>query len=332
MSATILDGKAVAKEIEDQVAAGAAELAALGRPVRLVTVLVGLDDAARWYANMQGRRAKAVGIEYQLRELGPATTQQELLAVLAELNADPGVSGMIVQMPVPRQIDPAAVQRAIDPAKDVEGVHPENMGRLFTGGGLVAPCTPLAAVELLRRGCPSLAGKEAVVVGRSTIVGKPIAVMLEHMDLSATVTVCHSKTKDLAAHCRRAEVLVAATGYSQSSWERYARRRAAGERPALPDLAPLIRADMVADGAVVIDVATNYIPKGFDAAGDAIKDDKGQVALRAVGDVDFDGVVGKVAAITPVPGGVGPVTVAMLLRNTLACAKAAAGRRGNSEC
>jgi methylenetetrahydrofolate dehydrogenase (NADP+)/methenyltetrahydrofolate cyclohydrolase len=325
MPATILDGKPVAKEIEEQVAAGARELAARGRPVRLVAILVGLDDAARWYANMQGRRAKAVGIEYELRELGPATTQQELLALLANLNADASVSGLIVQMPVPRQIDPAVVQRAIAPGKDVEGVHPENMGRLFTGGWLVAPCTPLAAVELLRRACPNLAGKEAVVVGRSTIVGKPIAVMLEHMDLSATVTVCHSKTRDLAAHCRRAEVLVAATGYSQSAWERYARQRASGQTPPRPDLAPLIKADMVSPGAVVIDVATNYVPKGFDDAGEPLKDDKGQVALRAMGDVDYDGVVAKVAAITPVPGGVGPVTVAMLLRNTLACARQAAG-------
>jgi methylenetetrahydrofolate dehydrogenase (NADP+)/methenyltetrahydrofolate cyclohydrolase len=204
-------------------------------------------------------------------------------------------------------------------------MHPENMGRLLTGGGLVAPCTPMAAMELLLRACPDLGGKEAVVVGRSTIVGKPIALMLQYMEHSATVTVCHSRTADLASHTRRAEVLIAATGLSQGRWQRWQQQKAQGKAVGLPDLSPLISADMVADGAVVIDVATNYIPVGFDEAGEPLKDDKGEIALRSVGDVDYEGASQRASAITPVPGGVGPVTVAMLLSNTIACAKAAAG-------
>jgi 5,10-methylene-tetrahydrofolate dehydrogenase/methenyl tetrahydrofolate cyclohydrolase len=207
------------------------------------------------------------------------------------LNVDAAVSGLILQMPLPKHINAAAVQLAISPDKDVEGMHPENMGRLLTGGGLVAPCTPMAAMELLRRACPDLAGKEAVVVGRSTIVGKPIAMMLLQMDISATVTVCHSRTKDLAGHTRRAEVLVAATGLSQSIWQRYQQQKAAGKAVGLPDLSPLISADMVAQGAVVIDVATNYIPAGFDEAGEPLKDERGEIALKSVGDVDFQGAM-----------------------------------------
>jgi methylenetetrahydrofolate dehydrogenase (NADP+)/methenyltetrahydrofolate cyclohydrolase len=271
---------------------------------------------------MQARRCESAGIEYELLELPGETTQGELVERIGQLNADEGVSALILQMPVPPQIDAGAAQGAIRPGKDAEGVHPENMGRLFTGGGLVAPCTPMAAMELLRRACPKLSGMEAVVVGRSTIVGKPIALMLEHVKVSATVTVCHSRTKDLAAHTRRAEVLVAATGLSQTRWERYCQQKAQGQDVEPPDLSPLIRADMVRQGAVVIDVATNYIPRGFDERGNPLTDAEGQVLSRTVGDVDFEAVQGKAAAITPVPGGVGPVTVAMLLRNTLACAKA----------
>ena len=322
MAAQILDGKAVAKEIRQDVAAEVAELKAAGRRVRLVAVLVGQDEAARWYANMQARRCESAGIEYELMALPEPTSQAELLGQIRQLNGDTGVSAVILQMPLPRGIDAAAAQQAICPGKDAEGVHPENMGRLVTGGGMVAPCTAKAAMELLQRACPDLSGKETVLVGRSTIVGKPMALMLEHVDVSATVTVCHSRTKDLAAHTRRAEVLVAATGLSQTRWERYARRKAAGEDVELPDLSPLIRPDMVAEGAVVIDVATNYIPKGFDDEGNPLTDEQGQVLTRTVGDVDFEGVKGKAGAITPVPGGVGPVTVAMLLSNTLACAKA----------
>jgi len=322
MAATIIDGKAVAREIKQQLAAEAAELREAGRPVRLVAVQVGHDDASKYYTNMQARQAKATGIDYQLVELSAETGQDEVIGQILKLNADSTVSGLILQMPLPKHINAAAVQLAISPDKDVEGMHPENLGRLLTGGHLVAPCTPMAAMELLGRACPELSGKEAVLVGRSTIVGKPIALMLQYMENSATVTVCHSRTKDLAFHTRRAEVLIAATGLSQGRWRRYQQQRSAGKDAQLPDLSPLISADMVAEGAVVIDVATNYIPTGFDESGEALKDDRGEVALKSVGDVDFQGAMQRASAITPVPGGVGPVTVAMLLKNTIACAKA----------
>ena len=322
MAATIIDGKAAAKEIKQQLATEAAELREAGRPVRLVAVQVGHDDASMYYTNMQARQAKATGIDYQLVELPAEISQDEVIGQVLKLDADSSVSGLILQMPLPRHINAAAVQLAISPDKDVEGMHPENLGRLLTGGGLVAPCTPMAAMELLGRACPELSGKEAVVVGRSTIVGKPIALMLQYMENSATVTVCHSRTKDLASHTRRAEVLIAATGLSQGRWTRYQQQRAAGKDVELPDLSPLISADMVAEGAVVIDVATNYIPAGFDESGEPLKDDRGEVALKSVGDVDFEGAMQRASAITPVPGGVGPVTVAMLLKNTIACAKA----------
>ncbi len=322
MAATIIDGKAAAKEIKQQLAAEAAELREAGRPVRLVAVQVGHDDASEYYTKMQARQAKAIGIDYQLVELPAEISQDEVVGQVLKLDADSSVSGLILQMPLPRHINAAAVQLAISPEKDVEGMHPENLGRILTGGGLVAPCTPMAAMELLRRACPELSGKEAVVVGRSTIVGKPIALMLQYMENSATVTVCHSRTKDLASHTRRAEVLIAATGLSQGRWTRYQQQRAAGKDAERPDLSPLISADMVAEAAVVIDVATNYIPAGFDESGEPLKADRGEVALKSVGDVDFEGAMQRASAITPVPGGVGPVTVAMLLKNTIACAKA----------
>ena len=321
MAAKIIDGKAVAEEIKERLAIEAKALRAASRPVRLLAVQVGEDAASKLYTDMQARHCESVGIEYELLELPGDIAQEDFLARIEQINADASVSGVILQMPLPEQIDTARAQTALAPGKDVEGTHPENMGRLFTGTGLVAPCTPMAAFELLQRACADLSGKETVVVGRSTIVGKPIAMMLQHKKISATVTICHSRTKDLAFHTRRADVVVAATGYSQTCWRRYRRQVRAGEGGSPPALRPLIEADMVSEGAIVIDVATNRIPKGFDGQGQPLKNDKGKTAMRTVGDVDFEGVRGKVAAITPVPGGVGPVTVAMLLKNTIECAK-----------
>ncbi|HUT59700.1 MAG TPA: bifunctional 5,10-methylenetetrahydrofolate dehydrogenase/5,10-methenyltetrahydrofolate cyclohydrolase [Phycisphaerae bacterium] len=324
MAAQIIDGEAVAKEINEQVAAEAKQLADAGRPPRLVAVQVGENPASKIYTNMQAKSCQAVGIAYDLLNLPAETAQAELLAKIAELNGDAKVSGVILQMPLPAGIDARAVQVRIAPDKDVEGMHPANMGRLFYGGGVVAPCTPMAAVELLRRACPDLAGKETVIVGHSEIVGKPIAmILLQSLDASPTVTVCHVATKDLTLHTRRAEVLIVATGVPQARWLGYRRRRKAGENPPLPNLSPLIKADMLRDGAIVIDVAINRIPKGFDDSGEPLKNEKGRNAMVTVGDVDFEAAKDKVAAITPVPGGVGPVTVAMLLKNTIACAKAA---------
>jgi len=325
MAAKIIDGKAVAEEIKSAVAEEAEELAKAARRPRLVAVQVGENPASRIYTNMQAKSCQSVGIEYELENLPDDVSQAQLVERIEKLNGDDAVSGLILQMPLPPHIDPRAVQVRISPAKDVEGMHPENMGRLFYGGGLVAPCTPMAAVELLRRTCDDLAGKETVVVGHSEIVGKPIAaILLQSLDASPTVTVCHVATKDLAAHTRRAEVLFVATGVSQARWLAYNRRRKAGEKAPLPDLSPLIKADMLAESAVVIDVAINRIPKGFDENGEPLKNEKGKNAMVTVGDVDFEAAVEKVGAITPVPGGVGPVTVAMLLKNTVACAKAGA--------
>ncbi len=323
MSAKIIDGQAVAAEMKREIAAAAAKLAAAGTKPRLAAVQVGENPASKIYTNMQAKACESVGIEYQLLNLPAEMTQDDLLAKIAELGVDAAVSGIILQMPLPQQINARVVQAAIPPRKDVEGLHPANLGRLFFGDETVAPCTAKAAVELLVRTCPDLAGKETVVVGHSEIVGKPAAaILLQSLSASPTVTVCHVATKDLAAHTRRAEVLIVATGVSQARWLGYSRRKKAGENPPLPDLSPLITADMLKQGAIVIDVAINRIPKGFDENGETLKNDKGKIARKTVGDVDYEGALEKVAAITPVPGGVGPVTVAMLLANTVACAKA----------
>ena len=324
MAAKIIDGEAVAAEIKQQLAADVAALTKAGKTPRLVAVQVGENPASKIYTNAQAKSCESVGIQYELLNLPEQTTQAQLLERIDQLNRDPKVSGLILQMPLPAGVDARSVQVKIAPDKDVEGMHPQNMGKLFYGGGTVGPCTPMAAVELLKRTCGDLAGKEIVVVGHSEIVGKPIAmILLQSLNASPTVTVCHVATKNLAFHTRRAEVLIVATGVSQARYAGYQRRRKAGEKPALPDLSPLIKADMLREGAIVIDVAINRIPKGFDAAGEVLKNEQGKAAMITVGDVDYAGALNKVAAITPVPGGVGPVTVAMLLKNTVACAKAA---------
>ncbi len=325
MSAKIIDGNAVAEEIKKQVAADAGELAAAGKKPHLTAVQVGENPASKIYTNMQAKACESVGIEYELLNLPAEISQDDLLKKIAELNASPETTGVILQMPLPAQIDARKVQVAISPAKDVEGMHAENMGRLFYGGGIVAPCTPMAAVELLKRTRPDLAGTETVVVGHSEIVGKPIAmILLQSLNESPTVTLCHIATKDLSAHTRRADVLIVATGVSQARWSAYRRRKKVGEDVKPPDLTPLISADMIKPGAIVIDVAINRIPKGFDENGEPVKNDKGKNAMQTVGDVDFEAASQIAGAITPVPGGVGPVTVAMLLANTVACAKATA--------
>jgi len=332
MPAKIIDGEAVAKQMNEQTAAAAAELAKAGTPPRLVAVQVGENPASKIYTNMQRKSCEAVGIEYDLLDIPDDISPGDLLAKIGELNADAAVSGLILQMPVPKQIDARKVQVTIAPEKDVEGMHPANMGRLFYGGGLVSPCTAAAAVELLKRTCDDLpayggqaglAGKETVVVGHSEIVGKPIAAMLlQSLDASPTVTVCHVATKDLAFHTSRADIVFVAAGVAQAKWRGYNRKKKAGEDVSLPDLSPLVSADMLKEGAIVIDVAINRIPKGFDDNGLPLKNEKGKNAMKTVGDVDFDAAREKVGAITPVPGGVGPMTVAMLLSNTIACAKA----------
>jgi len=323
MTARIIDGLAIAEQIKAATAAQVADLVRAGKPVRLVAVQVGANPSSKIYTNQQAAQCLAAGIEYSLLELPEATTQAQLHATLADLNADKAVAGVILQMPLPAHIDARTAQARIAPGKDVEAVNPVNMGQLLLGGAMCRPCTPAAAMELLLSACPKLRGMEAVIVGRSEIVGKPLALMLLEKAVSATVTVCHTGTADLAFHTRRADVLIAATGLSQMNWLAYKRRAAAGEALPPPDLSPLIKGDMIKPGAIVIDVAINRIPRALGPDAMPLKNAQGKNDMVTVGDVDAKAAMETAAAITPVPGGVGPVTVAMLLRNTLACAKAA---------
>ena len=280
MTATIIDGKLVAAKLRDSVAARTALL-----PYRpgLAVVLVGEDPASSVYVRAKDRAATAAGIAALTIRLPAGTSQADLLSVVAGLNADDSVDGILVQLPLPAHIESRAVLEAIDPAKDVDGFHPVNVGHLHEGRPTLVPCTPLGVMKLLADAGVVLRGARALVLGRSAIVGKPMAALLTAAD--ATVTIAHSRTRDLAAECRRAEILVAAVG-----------------RP------EMVRGDWVADGAVVIDVGINRLADG-----------------RLVGDVAYDECAAVAGAITPVPGGVGPMTIACLLENTLTAAQA---RRG----
>lgn len=288
MPALKLDGKALAAEIRAQIAARIRDRAADGKqPPGLAAVLVGDNPASRVYVRNKRTACDEVGIHSQLRELPGDITQRQLLDVIAELNSTPDVHGILLQLPLPPQIDEGTVLDAIDPTVDVDAFHPENVGRLATGHPRFYPCTPHGCVRLLQRNNIVTDGKEVVVVGRSNIVGKPLALMLAQkktlkhpMGGNATVTLAHTGTADLAGVCRRADVLVAAVG-----------------------VAGLIRPDMVKPGATVIDVGMNRRADG-----------------KLCGDVD-PAVAEVAAALTPVPGGVGPMTIAMLLENTLRAAE-----------
>jgi methylenetetrahydrofolate dehydrogenase (NADP+)/methenyltetrahydrofolate cyclohydrolase len=281
MAATIIDGKAVAARVRAEVAAEVAELVATqGFQPGLATVLVGEDPASQVYVAGKHRACGEVGIASIGRELPADTSEDQLLAVIAMLNDDPAVSGIIVQLPLPAHLDPARATSAVDPAKDVDGLTPTNAGLLMQDRPGLVPATPAGIMELLREYDTPLEGARAVVLGRSSLVGKPVASLL--LARHATVTVCHSRTRDLEQVCRAADVLVAAVG-----------------RPRL------VTGGMVGEGATVIDVGMNRTDEGL------------------VGDVDFEGAARHARAITPVPGGVGPMTIAMLLRNTLRAARAA---------
>jgi len=286
MSAELIEGGPVAEAIKEQVRDG---MASLARRPKLVGVLASENPGARFYAKSQQKACAEVGIEYELHELDPGASEADLLAHIGQVNADPSVTGAILLMPVPEGVNPRRVQQAILPDKDVEGVHPANIGRLFYGDFSLAPCTPHAVLALLEHAGVDLGGKETVVVGHSEIVGKPTVVMLLQSVLhSPTVTCCHIATRELAWHTRRAEVLIVAAGK-----------------------AGLVSGDMVREGAVVIDVGINRVRVEVD----------GRKKTRIVGDVDFEAARERAAMITPVPGGVGAVTTAMLLRNTLECAR-----------
>ena len=283
MAAQIIDGAVQAEAVRRDVAAGVAALAGRGHPVRLAAVLVGASPAGELYAERQGQACRAVGIEYQLLTFPADFAQRELKRELRRLNADPAVTGVMMHLPLPPHIDRARMQYEIDVVKDVEGVNPANIGYVVYGHTLIAPCTAAGVMGLIDSTGVELRGAEAVVVGASEIVGKPVALLLA--ERMATVTVCHIATRDLAAHTRRADVLVVAVG-----------------KPGL------IGADHVKRGAVVIDVGINRV-----ASDDGTK--------RTVGDVDFQAVSAVAGHLTPVPGGVGPMTVATLLRNTLRAAE-----------
>jgi methylenetetrahydrofolate dehydrogenase (NADP+) / methenyltetrahydrofolate cyclohydrolase len=324
MSATIIDGNAVAEEIKQTVAEDARQLRENQTPVRLVAIQVGESPASKVYTNMQARACQAVHIEYDLQILPAETSQDELIAHIEHLNGDPAVSAIILQMPLPSRINARIVQTRIHPDKDVEGMHPTNLGRLFYGRGDLAPCTALSSLELLNRTIADpkgLAGLEVVIVGHSEIFGKPMAMMLlQSFNYSPTVTVCHAATRDLAAHTRQADVVIPATGVRQIRWQGYRTLKAQNRHVCLPDLGPLITADMLKDDAIIIDVGINRIPVDFDHDGNPLRNENDKIMMQTVGDVDFQGALSKVRAITPVPSGVGAVTTAILLRNTIICA------------
>ena len=279
MKATLIDGNALAQTVRNEVAVRVRALAAQGVQTGLAVVLVGDNPASAVYVRNKVKDCQEVGIHSILDRLPADTTEAVLLARIAELNADPSIHGILVQLPLPAHIDEHRVIEAIAPAKDADGFHISNVGLLMTGKPLFRPCTPYGVMKMLEHAGTALDGAHAVVIGRSNIVGKPQALML--LAAGATVTICHSRTRDLAEHCRRADVIVAAVGK-----------------------VGLVTAEMVKPGATVIDVGMNRNAQG-----------------RLCGDVDFEGVSQVAGAITPVPGGVGPMTRAMLLVNTVEAAE-----------
>ncbi len=282
-SAKIIDGKAFAAREQAKIAMAVADWRKRhGFVPGLAVVLVGEDPASHVYVRNKGLATKAAGMESFEHRLAADTSQAALLALIAKLNKDPAVNGILVQLPLPKAIDPMAILDAIDPAKDVDGFHVVNAGRLATGGAALVPCTPYGCLRLLKDRLGDLSGMEAVIIGRSNIVGKPMAQLL--LGENCTITIAHSRTRDLPAVARRADILVAAIGKPE-----------------------FVKGDWLKPGAIAIDVGINRIV-GADGKG------------RLVGDIDFAGALPRVAAITPVPGGVGPMTIAMLLRNTLIAA------------
>lgn len=293
MSAKIISGTEVAKAIRAELQQEVAELKDKhGVVPGLVTILVGEDPASQSYVAAKNKTAKELGINSEQITLPADTPESELLQLVNKSNNDPKVNGILVQLPLPKHIDEAKVLDAINPDKDVDGFHPVNVGRMVLGEQCFLPCTPHGILEMLTRSGVETSGAEVVVIGRSNIVGKPIAnLMLQKRDGgNATVTLCHTRTKDIAAHTRRADIIIAAVGVPR-----------------------MLTADMVKDGVAVIDVGVNRM--GVSESGKAI----------LAGDVDFEAVKEKASCITPVPGGVGPMTITMLMKNTVQAARRAAG-------
>ena len=284
MSATIIDGKKVSKEIRETLKTETAEfIEKTGVTPGLAVVLVGNDPASAVYVRNKHRACEEIGFYSEVHELPEDTKESDLLALLDRLNEDPKIHGILVQLPLPKQIDADKVIRKIKPEKDVDAFHPENVGRIMLGNYRFLPCTPAGVMALLDAYGIDPTGKDCVVIGRSNIVGKPQAFLL--LERNATVTICHSRTADLSSHTKRADIVVVAIGKPR-----------------------FLKAEMVKPGAVVIDVGINRLPDG-----------------KLCGDVDFESVSKVASAITPVPGGVGPMTITMLMKNTLTAAKAAVG-------
>ena len=284
MAARLIDGKALAQGVRERLAKESADLLArTGVKPGLATILVGDDPASHLYVKNKQKASDAAGIYIADHKLPASTTQADLLALIEKVNGDSKIHGILVQLPLPKHIDSKAVLDAVSPHKDADGFHPYNFGRLVEGHPVFEACTPKGVIKMIESTGVPIEGKRAVVLGRSNIVGKPLALML--LQRNATVTICHSKTKDLPAVCREADLLLVAIGKAK-----------------------FVTADMVREGAVVIDVGTNRLPDG-----------------KVVGDVDFEPVSQKAGWISPVPGGVGPMTIAMLLDNTVESAKRIAG-------
>ncbi len=283
MTARIIDGKAIAAEFRAEFAVRVARLQSHGVRPGLAVVIVGDDPASKVYVRNKALACEAIGMHSEVHAMSADTSQSQLVAFVRSLNANEAIHGVLVQLPLPRGIDSRTVIEAIAPEKDVDGFHYQNVGSLVVGEAAFYPCTPWGVMKMLEHEGIEIEGRHAVVVGRSTIVGKPMALLL--LNASATVTICHSKTRDLAAMTRQADILVAAVGRAR-----------------------MIGAEMVKPGAVVIDVGINRLPDG-----------------KLAGDVDFAAVAPVASFITPVPGGVGPMTIAMLLGNTVRSAERAAG-------
>jgi len=294
MAAKIIDGKQVAADMQAELKKEVAKLKKQGIVPGLGVILVGEDPASQSYVTAKERACAELGIYSDDNRLPADTTQKDLIALINRMNADPKINGILVQLPLPKHLDESEVLLAINPDKDVDGFHPTNIGKMVAGQAAFLPCTPHGVIQLLQRSGVKIEGSHVVIVGRSNIVGKPVANMLiqKNKDGNATVTVCHTKTKDLAHHTRQADIIIAAAGRPNT-----------------------ITADMVKDGVVIIDVGVNRI-----------KDASKKSGYRLAGDVDFEKVKEKASLITPVPGGVGPMTITMLLYNTTESAKRAAGK------
>ena len=287
MSAVIIDGKQIAADVRAEVAQKVSELKEKGIVPCLAVILVGENPASVSYVTGKRKALAEVGMDDRSIQLPESTSEEDLLKLIGELNADSSVHGILVQLPLPKHINEDKVIMAIDPSKDVDGFHPVSVGNLMIGRPGFLPCTPHGIIVLLKKMGIETSGKHAVVIGRSNIVGKPVSILLARKDVNCTVTMCHTGTKDMGAITRQADIIVVASGHPHT-----------------------LTADMVSDGAVIIDVGVNRIPDASKKSG-----------FRLIGDCDFDDLVEKASYITPVPGGVGPMTIAMLMQNTLESAE-----------